>query len=159
MKLALVTLLAVVGSQSFADAKQFVGRYRPDPTNCRGGLGEFPRVYVKIENDPWGPKGTKSVSFQSYGDDARGFHVLLGSGKRQAPGTSKEIHGEVTQSWKTKIVGNQLESLETTSRPSIKFTSWSRTTLTANPKWIWFRREVRSQGEEASRLSCKLVRY
>ncbi len=158
MKSLLVVLFAVVSSQVFADANQFVGRFRPDKTNCNAGLAEFPRVYSKVENDAWGPKGTKSITFQSYGEDARSFSVLLGKGKRQAPGTSKDIHGEVTQSWTTKIVGNQLESIETTSRPSIKYTSWSRTTLTADKKSVWFRREVRGK-DETKRTACKLVRY
>jgi hypothetical protein len=159
MKFAMVLLFAFASGQVFADTNQFVGRFRPDRANCTGGLAAFPRVYTHVGNEPWGPKGTQSLTFQSYGDDARALSVLLGKGSRQAPGTSKEIHGVVTQAWQTKIVGNQIESIETISRPSLKYTSWSRTTVTADAKWIWFRREVRGQDEETSKLSCKLVRY
>jgi len=158
MKTMLILLLSVATGSVFADAGQFVGRFRPDRAHCKGGLGGASRVYSKIENDPWGPKGTKSISFTAYGDDARGFSVLLGKGSRQAPGTSKEIHGVVTQAWQTKITGNQLESIETTTRPSVNLKLWARTTLTAEGKSVWYTREVRGQSE-TSKLSCKLNRY
>lgn len=160
MKSFLVLVLTVAGSQIFAaDANQFVGRFRPDKAHCQSGLKGMDRVYTKVGADPWGPKGTKSIQFQAYSDDARGYSVLLGTGKRQAPGTSVSIHGVVTQSWVTKIQGNTLVSVETTTRPSVNLKLWARNTLKADGKSLWLIQESSSNGGDIKKVSCKLLRY
>lgn len=157
-----LVLISAQTALASGDAQQFVGRYRPDPEMCDSrSFKEAERIYVKHEDSYWGrkEKPTKVLMFHAYGDDATSEEVMLGSGVRQAPGTSRDVHGEVPHRWETRISDNVLKSYESVSRPSLGYSRREVTTLTAFKYGLRYERTTQVRGEPKKSERCKLVAY
>lgn len=150
---ALMTLMTV----SFAQANPasiFTGKYQAVYGFCK----DFPRVYITLGPSPAGPKGATAVIINYYGMDARMDYVLLGAGKRQAPGTDPSIHGEVTEEWFTEIRGTSLVSKIRVTRPSIGLRYQTEFIMAMQDNVMTIAETVTSQDGKQARKMCNLVR-
>ena len=153
MKALFLIILSTIAQCSFAanDIKDFTGRFITNELLCPG-FSSPERVYIQIKSDS---DGISSLFFQFYGDEARAYEILLGKGSRQAPGTDRDIHGEVTESWSTVFLSdNVLEETVRTVRPSIDLDLTQVSTLTLQGNQLTLTYPSPSDGYEA----CTMVR-
>lgn len=153
---ALLLALAVFATGAHA-APNFIGRFKPDAANCNNGWENYVRVYAKIGADIG--VNAKSIQYTAYGDEARGVHVLLGSGSRQALGTVPSVHGQVTESWTQTTSGNTLVSIKSTDAPSRNIHFTETTTLIDHGQVLEIQEKLEAPGKPAKTESCRLVRY
>lgn len=151
---AIFATFAAVGSAQANEASVFVGKYRAVYGFCR----DFPRVYISLGASPSGPKGALALNINYYGMDARMDSVLLGAGKRQAPGTDPRFHGEVTEEWFTEIRGTSLVSIVRVSRPSVGLRYETRFVMAMQENVMTISETVKSQDGKTTHQICNVVR-
>lgn len=160
MKAMVMIAMLALSSQAFAagGVGQFFGRYTPEASKgCEQLFGEAKRVYIGKGKSERGPK---SIDIGSFGEDASGMEILLGRGQRQAPGTSVDVHGEVTQSWNTKVDGATLTSVVKVVRPSIRYYRSELTRLVnIDNEYLVVTTKAHTNGKKTESASCKLLRY
>lgn len=120
-KLLLLTFVCL--NVSALEVKDVVGKYIITKCNY---ISDVQRAYIKVETLK---TGATQLNIQLYGSDAVGIDFLLGSGSRQAPGTSVSSHGVVTQSWVTQWGADSAVSTETTIRASMNYKAVAIKTL------------------------------
>jgi hypothetical protein len=150
MKIAII-LIGFLFTQFVSAApspKIFTGKFKSSSTLCP--LYGPDRVYVTLSED-W--DGNPFVEFNFYSDESAWQDVLLGSGARQAPGTSEEIHGRVIQSWTSEFVSNQhLVTVATTKSDRGEFSVTHELILRGDRLTLI---EIKSDGEQ---FVCKMDR-
>ena len=114
---SLITLVMFILSFSAmaSNPKVFIGKYSVGECPIYNLYGDdYSRAYITIEEN--------SVVLNMYGYDALIEEFYMGSSVRQAPGTDREMHGEVSQKTEVKwITKSDVEVTTYTKRPSIGF--------------------------------------
>lgn len=155
MKKTLALIALFVSAQAQAGLG-IEGRYKGVAGDCT----DFPRVYVSVKPSAFGPKGTMAVVINKYGEDAAMEEVLLGSGQRQAPGTSVEAHGMVTEAWNTTMQNGSIVCNTTVTRPSIGLRYSGRTIVAAQGNRLSIENlDVNANGQVTQNSKCVLERY
>lgn len=150
--IALATLTAL-SAPAFAGS--FTGKFSVDASHCDGLFRSTERAYISLKH---GRDGIDSLLIQAYGDEATSEEVLLGEGSRQAPGTSVDAHGVVTETWETRVRGGTLRSVEQVVRPSRNLVVRTVKTLTLDRDTLDIEVSETVNGKDEESSFCRLIR-
>jgi hypothetical protein len=157
MKIIFSLLMIAIATTAHANSglNAFPGKYTVDG-DC-DLLRSAERVYVR---SPKTFKGVTSISIDAYGDDASGLEILLGSGQRQAPGTSVRVHGIVTETWVATVTGNKIVSTSNVVRNNTVKVDYTKTIVAerVGDKLLLSKSEVDAPGESPTEETCELVK-